>query len=833
MTPESRIARRAQRAAGVWIRLLALGVALHLGAGPAHCQHLEQNLWGADRVSSLVRSGNTLYVSGGFYTVGPNTGSGVPVDRLGGNPLRVYPRVTGSVNTVVSDGEGGWYVGGWFVAVGGLPHSNLAHILAGGTVAPWSPDPDAEVLALVRSGQTLYVGGRFTSIGGQHRNYIAAVGLASGVVTDWNPSADAQVRVFLVSGRCVYVGGDFSNIGGQVRHSVAALDPTTGLATAWDPDVGMSIRALAEVGDTIYVGGDFEDPHTHVRFLEAVDSRTGQASTWDARVVGPNDSGYYPAVNALAAGGNTLYLGGQFTGVGGQVRGGLAQIDLATGQTTSWNPDPGPWGPWNRDITAIALADTTMYVAGLLQQIAGETRNFVAEVSLSSGAATPWNPNANNPTNALAIGSQAVYVGGTFTSLGPDVQERFELAAFDATTGALKDWNPTFDGLSVERVLAVVRGSVYVSGYFDFIGGKPRYMFAALDTLTGAATDWDPMANGMVTKVAAVGDTLYVGGWFTSIGGQTRHRLASFDLNTMELTSWSPDVNDDVDGFAVKDTAVYVVGWFSAVGGLSRRFGAAAVNAITGAVEDWNPQCDDWPAVVAVVDSTVYVGGVFKAIGGQPRHNLAALDARTGLATDWIADANSDVVSLLPWGDTLFVGGGFRTIGGQTRMGLAALDLRTGAVLPWDADFSSVEWSRSLPYPSVTCLRRYGSTLYVGGTLFRSGLVPLDGMAAFNFEPPPPPPPDSIPERLSLAPFAPNPVHTTATIRFALPAQNAVDLEIFDVQGRRVATLLDHALRPPGLNVVTLNAACLRDGFYFCRLRAGGSTATRKFVVLR
>jgi hypothetical protein len=83
--------------------------------------------------------------------------------------------------------------------------------------------------------------------------------------------------------------------------------------------------------------------------------------------------------------------------------------------------------------------------------------------------------------------------------------------------------------------------------------------------------------------------------------------------------------------------------------------------------------------------------------------------------------------------------------------------------------------------------------------------VPLSGLAAFSFGPPPPPS-GSIPTKLRLAPFAPNPAHSTATIRFALQTEGPVDLEIFDVQGRRGATLFDHALRPAGINVMSLNA---------------------------
>jgi trimeric autotransporter adhesin len=809
--------------------LMLLGLALHVAAGPARSQRLEEKLWAmGGGAYSIVRAGGTFYVTCGFQLVGPNMGGGVPVDKLSGLPLQPYPRVTGVVNTVVSDGVGGWYVGGWFVAVGGLPRRNLAHILPDGSVSAWSPDPDAEVLALNRNGQTLYVGGRFATIEGRHRAYIAAIDLDGGDVTDWDPAANLQVRAFLVGDSCVYVGGDFTNIGGKACRGLAALDPITGAATSWNPDLGGSIRALALVGDTVYVGGDFYDLTRCC--LAAVSASTGQVSAWNPGVAGPGDFDFGdPTVYALAERDNRLYLAGHFTGAGGQVRGGLAQIDLSTGQTTSWNPDPGPWGPWNRDVTALALADTTMYVAGLFEEMGNWSRNYVAEVGLAGGQATPWDPNANFLTNALAVGREGVYVAGQFTSIGPDVTPRFDLAAFDVTTGAAKDWGPMFDGLDA-MVLTATHGRVYVSGYFDFIGGKARYMFAALDTLTGAATEWDPRADNLIYCAVPMGDTLYIAGRFTSLCGQTRHRVASIDLNTQQLTDWAPDVNDEVYGLAVKDSTVYLVGYFRSVGGVPRH-NAAAVNARTGAVEEWNPQPDGIPAVVAVVDSTAYVGGEFGTIGGQACRNLAALDARTGLATDWVADVNSDVISLLTWGDTLFVGGTFSLFGGQNRQGLVALDRRTGALLPWDPGFSQMEWNHE-PWSAVSCLIRDGSSLYVAGGFYRSGFAPLDGLAAFNFAPQPPPP-DTIPTRLAFAPFAPNPVHSTATIRFALPAEAPVDLEVFDVQGRRVAVLLDHAVRPAGPNVVSLNALGWRLGFYFCRLRAGGASATRKFVVLR
>ncbi|GIW09479.1 MAG: hypothetical protein KatS3mg061_0536 [Dehalococcoidia bacterium] len=74
-------------------------------------------------------------------------------------------------------------------------------------------------MALAVSGSTVYVGGLFTSVGGQARNYLAALDAATGNVTSWNPNANGSVYALAVSGSTVYVGGDFTSVGGQARNS--------------------------------------------------------------------------------------------------------------------------------------------------------------------------------------------------------------------------------------------------------------------------------------------------------------------------------------------------------------------------------------------------------------------------------------------------------------------------------------------------------------------------------------------------------------------------------------------------------------------------------------
>jgi PKD repeat protein len=83
----------------------------------------------------------------------------------------------------------------------------------------------------------------------------------------------------------------------------------------------------------------------------------------------------------------------------------------------------------------------------------------------------------------------------------------------------------------------------------------------------------------------------------------------------------------------------------------------------------------------------------------------------------------------------------------------------------------------------------------------------------------------------SLAQNRPNPVTGGTSISFALPEADHVTLEVYDVTGRRVLTLVDETM-PAGAHSVDVAPRALTPGMYFYRLAAGGESAQRKMVVL-
>ena len=77
----------------------------------------------------------------------------------------------------------------------------------------------------------------------------------------------------------------------------------------------------------------------------------------------------------------------------------------------------------------------------------------------------------------------------------------------------------------------------------------------------------------------------------------------------------------------------------------------------------------------------------------------------------------------------------------------------------------------------------------------------------------------------------PNPSRGATTFAFTLPSTGAVSLEILDVSGRRVRTLLAATRLPAGTHTLALERTGLPPGTYYVRLRAAGAAAVRPVVI--
>src|SRR5258708_3843532 len=65
-------------------------------------------------VNAILATNGTVYIGGDFSYVGPRTGPLALFNQATGKLQAAPPPINGTVKAVVSDGSGGWYIGGTF-----------------------------------------------------------------------------------------------------------------------------------------------------------------------------------------------------------------------------------------------------------------------------------------------------------------------------------------------------------------------------------------------------------------------------------------------------------------------------------------------------------------------------------------------------------------------------------------------------------------------------------------------------------------------------------------------------------------------------------------------
>jgi hypothetical protein len=87
-------------------------------------------------------------------------------------------------------------------------------------------------------------------------------------------------------------------------------------------------------------------------------------------------------------------------------------------------------------------------------------------------------------------------------------------------------------------------------------------------------------------------------------------------------------------------------------------------------------------------------------------------------------------------------------------------------------------------------------------------------------------------EGFSLSQNYPNPFNPTTTIEYSLEKTADITLEVYNVVGEKVTTLVKER-KTAGEYRVSLDAANLSSGIYFYTLRAGDVNITKKMVLMK
>ena len=598
-------------------------------------------------IRTLLLDGAALFVGGSFSEIsGQNRSRLAALDAGNG---AAHPWNPGADDDVLSLQvlDDTIYVGGRFGRLGGQTRQRLAAVTRDGALLPWAPQLNGDVFTIGVNDDAIFVGGNFSFANGSARGGLAAFNRVTGqLVSSWNPNprdglAPGSVTTVRVVCNTVYVAGRFTSIGGFGRSRVAAVDSNTGQVLAWDARLSpfrsgtlpSSVQVLEVSGSTVFIGGEFNAAAgTARRDLLAVDSVTGTLMSWNPGLDG--------GIVALGVVGRVL-LAAVEIGPGGVERRNVAAFDEMTGRALNWSPNP------DDSVLALAFAGDTLFIGGSFSNVGGLPRGRLAAVDANTGVVrTDWVVNANSNVQALALSGNRLFVGGSFTTLTGIT--RRGLAAVDADTGLLvPGWSPHADGGDV-RALAEANGTLFVGGSFAQIAFIDRSRLAAVSSASGAVLPWNPGADGNVRALLLAGGAVYVGGQFTTVAGQTVPGLAALNVASGQAIPWilgSPSIPPDVRALAISGSVIYLGGGVLELG-VARRFGVAAV-LTNGTVLPWNPGSSDRNVVnsLGLSDRAAYAGGAPGLLfeGAESKRSAAAFP-QVG-SPGWLVQPEDVIVS--------------------------------------------------------------------------------------------------------------------------------------------------------------------------------------------
>jgi hypothetical protein len=624
----------------------------------------------------------------------------------------------GFAQAIISDGAGGYFIGGNFTSVEGVFKRDLAHITADGSIDnDWTANINdsgiAHVRDLVLANGVLYVCGNFTSINGTNRANLAAINPESGAVLPWNPSG---------SGVCsdIDITSDNSVIFAASGDRARSYNASTGaLIRAYaqsnnNASTGtVSTVALNSDESVVYVGGSFTRfGSTNRNDLAAFSTSTGTITSWN-----PNSAGV--SVNDVLVDGSTIYVAGWFdTVASGISRNSVAAFD-ADGNLTDWDPQiSGKLGYSGQDwqeVFGLEIVGDDLYIYGDFTHVGGEVRPTFAVVDKTTAEVQSLDLSFDGRVYGLLIDGGKLLVSGTYERT--NVSMRKGIAQLDRTTNEITSWNPILNN-SVSDMFFDGVSTLYIAGNFTSVNGETRNRFAAIDTSTGIATSLNPDVNNFVARILPnTADKMILGGNFSQVGGTPRSGIAEINLNDGSVTSFDPNIQGQfyyiVNDMAMYGSDLYVVGDFNTVNGDTTRKGGAAFNLETGQASGWDPELPDFQSLneIEIVGDYAYVGGYFTAIkGDESKNHLAQLDLSTGAATSWNAGVDGFVGKIFFANNTLFIGGSFSNVNnGTPRTKVAALNITDGSVQSWSPQFEDVISTM------VEEIAPVGTKLYLGG----------------------------------------------------------------------------------------------------------------------
>jgi trimeric autotransporter adhesin len=676
---------------------------------------------------------------------------------------------------------------------------------------PFGTAPTSSVRAITVSGDSLVVGGSFTSMGGVPARNIAlwdgSSWSALGNGLDSYPGAVAVYDGSIIAGGWFYI----HRWNGSTWTDIA-------------PGIYGDVWCMGVHGGKLFAGGNLSRVGTVF---------TNGIASWDGAHWSPLGSGFGGAgaygVSGIVSDGVSLIVSGIY-----ETAGGIPAHNIAR-----W--DGGQWHAYgdgcDGGLNGVALFDGGIAIIGDLASAGSVPARGVARWNGAEWSALgAGGRGLDQDVDALAVMNGELIAGGWFTNAG-GLSPTYGLARWDGSTWRFLDGGLHL-GSYAGRVngMLVSGGILYVVGSFDRAGNVAVSNIASWD-----GTQWASVAGGVEGTIEAI--TIYnghlvVGGWFETAGGHAATRIA-----ILNQTGWGPlgsgmyrsDLMGGnsafVSSLTVHGNDLIAGGSFDQAGTVDAaniaRWNGTSWSPLGQGIGQWGPYMSDEVATLASQNGILYAGGSFSTAGGGAAASFASWNGDTWSQVG--GGTNGHLSLLFPTDGGIVVGGYFDSVGGTTAHDIALWDGQA-----WSSFDSGV--TNGIPglWHSALAVAEYRGDLYVGGAFTRAGERASCNIAAWR---------SSTSDAEDIAPasepslLAPNPYRPGAPILLSTQGGERMDgprAQVLDIQGRCVAELaIDRSNGTVRWDGRAQNGRDLPEGIYLLRVGQDRAWSVRKIVLDR
>ena len=695
----------------------------------------------------------------------------------------------------------------------------------------------------------------------------------------WNEANGANqvvqyAYVMQVVGSYLVVGG-YSGISRTSDGGVTWSVDTAGLINAQYPTP--SIHAIAGTSSDLYCGNpgfgiarstdnghtwkrtSTQPPDTNIQAL-AYNGGTVFTGTQSGVFVSTDHGATWNAFNNGLTNVNVLSLTLQGSNIlAGTMGGGVFLSPLAS---ASWSPENTGLG----DLTVLALAIDSNILAGTYGGVWSSPTSSISWTAANTGLnATRVYAMAVNGTTlfAGAYGSglfRSTDDGTTWTNTGVANHYFHSMVAngssiyagseggFYYSTNNGTSWNSAATGLGTADQRDV--RSILVHGSTLYAGTFADGVYVSTDGGTNwTQTPGTGLTNPYVTGLAYMGSTLYAGtqgyGVFGSTDGGSTWTLMSnglsgdegLNINTMKTYGTTLFAGT---GNGLWESTNGGANWYDSTGNLGSTFILDMIPNASGLIagvrngggvffsSDYGPSytnvgtssglTSDWVSSLGINSTELYAGISGAGVWRRPLSSPLPIQLASFVATT----VSKSSVSL-NWETVSEINNyGFQVQKAAGPSGAFA-DI-AGAFIPGNGT-STVKHEYS-----------YTDNAYVAGNVYRLEQIDLSGAVHFSDAVSPQSTtavaPSSKPTVYSMSQNYPNPFNPSTNIDFTLPRDSHVRLEVYNMIGQKVMTLVDE-VKTAGYYTVKMDGTNLASGMYVYRLSTGEQTFLKKLLLLK